>query len=358
MSELLKAFDSYNDFKRDSYFTLIYDTLGSYLTLEVPLEATKVNMNRVVELMNLSENNYELLYKVWNTEDSSNADFDKDFPFEYLLKSLNKKSLIWISLDEDTLSVSFLYDCKDVKLENWVIEMNDKLRKEFGLSRSPVFNVLTKSHGRFSTEEVRTENVILDLDQNYNDDFIKVFEKVENSILSKGSGLILLHGKPGTGKTTYIRSLISQHQDSNFIFIQNEFVNSLLDPEFISFLLKQRNSILVIEDAEKVIRSRESLNEGSIVSTILQLTDGLFSDYLNIKVVCTFNTSLSKIDSALLRKGRMIAMYEFKPLNLLKTNKLLKSLGTLESDEELTLAEIYNIEQPDFSNIEKNKIGF
>lgn len=97
----------------------------------------------------------------------------------------------------------------------------------------------------------------------------------------------------------------------------------MLHPDFISFLLKHQNAILIIEDAEKVLMSREQMNENSVVSTILQLTDGLFSDYLNIKIICTFNTSLDKIDKALLRKGRMIAYYEFKALIPEKANEIL-----------------------------------
>jgi len=134
-------------------------------------------------------------------------------------------------------------------------------------------------------------------------------------------------------------------------------MNFIIDPEFISFLLKQRNSILVIEDAEKVIISRENLKEGSVVSTLLQLTDGLFSDYLNIKVICTFNTSKSKIDSALLRKGRMIAMHEFNPLSIEKTNHLLKEIGVENVNKELSIADIYNYEEKRYS-IEESKIGF
>ena len=358
MSELLKAFDAYGDFNRNTYFTLIYNALPSSLSLDVPLEDTKDNINLVLDVMNLTDNNYELAFKNWNTEDSNNADFGNDFPYELLFKSINTKGLIWISLDDNTLYVDFLYDGNNSELENWTVDMNDKLRRRFGLSRTPTFKVLTKSHSNFKTEEVRTEEIKLNVKNNYNDDFIEVSEKIDKAILTKESGLILLYGKPGTGKTTYIKSLLSKFQKYNFIFIQNEFVNNLLDPDFISFLLKQRNSILVIEDAEKVIISRESLKEGSVVSTLLQLTDGLFSDYLNIKVICTFNTSKSKIDSALLRKGRMIAMYEFKPLSITKTNNLLKEIGAKNINKELSIADIYNYEQKKYSNIEESKIGF
>jgi ATP-dependent 26S proteasome regulatory subunit len=106
------------------------------------------------------------------------------------------------------------------------------------------------------------------------------------------------------------------------------------------------------------LRSREQKNESSVVSTILQLTDGLFSDYLNIKIICTFNTSINKIDSALLRKGRMIAYYEFKALEKEKANTLLNTLDHEAADKALTLADIFNYENTTFSQTEKRKIGF
>ena len=68
--------------------------------------------------------------------------------------------------------------------------------------------------------------------------------------------MILLHGDPGTGKTTYIKHLIYKFLDKEFIFIQNDFVRDLLKPSFISFLLQNKNAILIIEDAEKVVVTR------------------------------------------------------------------------------------------------------
>ncbi|MEO1438695.1 MAG: ATPase, partial [Bacteroidota bacterium] len=73
---------------------------------------------------------------------------------------------------------------------------------------------------------------------------------------------------------------------------------------------------------------------------------------------CTFNTNLSKIDSALLRKGRMIAKYEFKALSKEKTDQLLKALGHDSGPEALTIASIYNHSKLEFQNDKPAKIGF
>lgn len=54
---------------------------------------------------------------------------------------------------------------------------------------------------------------------------------------------------------------------------------------------------------------------------------------------------MKNIDSALLRKGRLTSIYEFKPLTVDKTNTLIKSFGhEVEINESLSLADIFNFE--------------
>jgi hypothetical protein len=67
-----------------------------------------------------------------------------------------------------------------------------------------------------------------------------------------------------------------------------------------------------------------------------------------------------KIDSALLRKGRLIAEHKFGKLSFEDTKTLLKKLNKqTEAKEGLTLAEIYNIDnQQDKTKDERVTIGF
>ncbi|WP_114781691.1 AAA family ATPase [Botryobacter ruber] len=359
MPNLLEAYDSYSDFHRSSYFIICYDTLPSNLKFETPLKATKEAMEAVMASFNYEDLQLKEVVKNWNTADDKNADSSNDYPDQYLLKSESKKLVIWISLVSNELTVDFLYDVADAALEQEVISMNKMLRAKFGVNKSPTFKVLSHNSRHFYTEDVRTDELQLNLDELYNDDFLEINAIIEEALNREVAGLILLHGAPGTGKTSYIKSLISRFQTKDFIFVQNEFIKDLLNPDFISFLLQNRNSILIIEDAEKVITSRESLSENSVVSTILQLTDGLFSDYLNIKIICTFNTSIARVDKALLRKGRMIANYEFKPLTKEKSNKLLEAMGYQADGKDMALADIFNFEKRGFdTNGGVKKIGF
>src|SRR5690606_40310427 len=89
----------------------------------------------------------------------------------------------------------------------------------------------------------------------------------------------------------------------------------------LELLINNPNSVFVIEDAENIVIDR-NLQNGSPVAGLLNLADGLLADCLNIQLICTFNTDLSKIDPALMRKGRLIASYEFKELKVEKAQKL------------------------------------
>lgn len=361
MSELIKSFDMYNDFERSSYFTICFDTLSSAIAFQSSVKETKENMEKALEILNLATWEVEVVFKNWTTEDSRNADFSKDFPYQYLFKSTSHKLIVWVSLEDNDLYVQFLYDVSDTVLEEELIDANHRLRTSFGVDRQPTFKVLSKDSngGSFHTKKVRTAPFDLDINKMYNDDFQEVHQVITESFDREKAGLILLHGTPGTGKTSYIRNLISENKEMSFIFIQNEFVNELLHPNFISFLLKHRNAVLIIEDAEKVLTTREHVNESSVVSTVLQLTDGLLSDHLNIKIICTFNTSIEKIDKALLRKGRMIAYYEFNPLSKEKASELMSEIGYETVDKDMTLADIYNYKDKNFEQKPKKKaIGF
>lgn len=359
MNELIKVYDVYSDFERRPYFTLCFNNYPSVLKLDIPLKESKENMESVLQLLDLEHYKLTKVYQFWVTEDSKDSDFSKDYPYEYLFKSETSNLLVWVTLEYGTLIVEFLYDLNDNELEKWIIDTNHKLRVQFGEKKSPMFKVLSQSDRGFHTDEVKTSDFNeIDIAGLYNDDFNEIDEIIKESMKEIHSGLILLHGKPGTGKTTYIKHLMSVFNETVFIFIQNEFVKDLLNPAFISFLLKHKDSILVIEDAEKVISSRENISEDSVVSTILQLTDGLFSDFLNIKIICTFNTSIDKVDKALLRKGRMIAKYEFENLSVEKSNILLEKQGFEASDKELSLADIFGYHDKEFNNKEKKRLGF
>jgi len=222
---------------------------------------------------------------------------------------------------------------------------------------------LVKSEmGHLDTEEYDLEIPECNLELNYGKDFLSLHDTIVKRLNTKNDkGIILFHGENGTGKTTYIKILTKLVTNKDILFIPPSMAEMLSEPSIIPFLMEHQNSILLIEDAEKVIADREGgTGSQAGVSNILNLTDGILGDCLNIQVIATFNTARERIDKALLRKGRLICEHKFDKLNVKETNELLKYLNKgVTSDKSLTLADIYNIDV-DTARVthEPTKVGF
>jgi hypothetical protein len=356
---LLDSLDQNNRFKSSAYYTVCFGILPSSVRLALSIERTKELVDNVLKQIDLERFSFVPIFKSWVTEDFQTAQQTDDYAYEYMFKSETGQMIVHFIARDAYLTIDFLYDSNLPEAEQWILETNHMLRATFGTPKKPKFKVLMHQDGMFGTEDVNTGDfTAVDVNELYNDDFAEIDSIITGSLNKKESGIILLHGEPGTGKTTYIKHLICKFNEKEFIFIQNDFVRDLLKPTFVSFLLQNKNAILIIEDAEKVVASRDSASEGSVVSTILQLTDGLFSDFLNIKIICTFNTDIDRIDKALLRKGRMIAKYNFTPLSPEKTAALARRLGYDNVTGSLTLADIFEFDKHEFKNASKKSIGF
>lgn len=197
----------------------------------------------------------------------------------------------------------------------------------------------------------------IDLKLNYGEDVVEKFEKITIYLRKNKNGLILLSGDPGTGKSTFIKYLTTK-TNRKVIYLSSGAAEHLTSPDFMSFIMRHRNSILLLEDAEKVLRSRDA-QDNPAISNILNITDGILGDCLNIMVIATFNIDREKIDSALVRKGRLILEHHFKPLSVEDANILLESIGSsTRTDKPMSLAEIYNQEDNFHKEKKKSKVGF
>jgi hypothetical protein len=201
----------------------------------------------------------------------------------------------------------------------------------------------------------------LDIELGYGKSFKPIHEKIIHKLNEKKSkGLVLLHGTPGTGKTHYLKYLASKIKNKRVLFIPPFLADFITSPEMTPFLIQNAGSVLFIEDAEKVITDRNT-GGGNGVSNILNITDGILSDILNIQIVATFNMDKKKIDEALLRKGRLIAEHKFDALPVEDSQALIDHLGfDYKTDKPMTLTEIYNLSEVEYKSEEKSRqtIGF
>ena len=282
----------------------------------------------------------------------------------YAIRIYEIVNKIYLSFDitTDKVRLEILYDKKTNFIEDLLKECKEAFKPyEYREKTKIGFNLFMNNGGPYLHFNEIPDKYLISIEDNYNDNFQEENKLIINSLKEGGTSLCLFHGDPGCGKTHYIRYLIAElcKEKKKVIYFPNEHIHFLSDPSFLHFFKDHKKSIIVIEDAEEILTSRELTLSNRGISNLLNLTDGLMGDFLELKFVCTFNTAIDKIDKALLRKGRITTNYKFEKLSVEKANKLLQKLGKdYTTDEAMTLAEIYNLEQKDNSEKKERKIGF
>jgi len=179
------------------------------------------------------------------------------------------------------------------------------------------------------------------------------FELSDNNVKYYTNG-ILSHN------TTYIRKLVSDLGDKKtIVYVPSYMIENIADPSFISFIGGFKNVVLLLEDAENVLTS-SGFDRSQGVANILNMTDGLLNDYMNVQIIATFNTNAKMIDSALKRAGRLLVNYKFGKLSKADANKLATEIGIDRVfTAPATLAEIYEgTNQIIEDDLVETKIGF
>jgi hypothetical protein len=164
-------------------------------------------------------------------------------------------------------------------------------------------------------------------------------------------------GYPVPVKQLTLRYLVGKIK-KRVLFLSPTVAGNLMNPEFIELLIDNPNTVLIIEDAENIIKDRKYIDSSS-VSNLLNISDGLLADFLNVQLICTFNNSLTLVDPALMRKGRLIAKYEFRKLSVRKAQRLSDRLGYRNLIiKPMTIAEITNPEDVEYKAERTEIIGF
>lgn len=222
----------------------------------------------------------------------------------------------------------------------------------------PSINYILTSNGNVISSRLPINKIEEDISGNYNDDIPT--DRLIEVLKEKRSSISILHGIPGCGKTTYIRKLIADNKDLNFYWLDAKLLNLITDESFISFLINHNNAVYVIEDCETLLQDRGEYGNSPLAS-LLNISDGMLGDSLNIKFLCTFNAELQKIDPAVLRKGRLKVKYEFKELCAEKVKALADKLGiNIPEIKPMPLCEIYNFDNDNGAKpiAPRKRVGF
>jgi len=304
---------------------------------------------------NKKEKRYSIDWVIFLKEDTISINVEHDIVRDLTDVNFRFSGVVAVdSVSTQELELIFLLasDC--------LIEQEDDHKRYINIvGKSPRGGLTLREH------QIRSPK-IPDLDLYYGDSFSEKHKKLTELISSEDqSGLFIFHGVTGSGKTNYIRHLImATDPEIDFIFYPISLLGEIASPDLITFLSEYQNSVLVIEESEDSVQSREKFGANkSSIANLLNVSDGLLSDVLNLKIVCTFNTDIRNLDPALLREGRLLGIHKFTRLPIENANRIaeLNQLGRTFK-EPATLAEIFNKKlNEDFSDFivdTNSKIGF
>jgi ATPase family associated with various cellular activities (AAA) len=154
-----------------------------------------------------------------------------------------------------------------------------------------------------------------------------------NDYMSAKESILFLTGKPGVGKTTFLRYVLQKFsspdprkdwdgesvmahrfhcdaEDGGIAYIKDTQV--LMQSAFWAMLTSAKYKLLILDDLDFALSQREN-KDNSLVSNLLSFSDGLFGT--NTKILVTTNTQVNDIDEALLRPGRCFDFLILNPLS-------------------------------------------
>lgn len=355
-----EIFTSRNLGKHPKFSSMIYLKYSKEEHFEycIKLIESELSKNKIVLL-----DKYDMDYD--DAEEKTNYSIYRQIIASYKAEHLEVPTVVEYLMKTESAIVTVFTN--DSSVREIIKDISKKLRTDLNVPvvRKNIYYTIEQSQMGLELTEMDLnstydESIIID---NYNADFCeKVNPIINDSIDLNKRGLILLHGIAGSGKTNYIKQLIAKGGKRKIVYIPPSLAVAIANPSFIALAKTElKDSTIIVEDAESVLLQRGSSESNrDAVSNLLNITDGILADSLNLLVICTFNADTTDVDSALKRKGRLILEYKFDELTVDKADKLAKKLHGehVTVTKPMSLADVYGLETEQIRPAEPKKQTF
>jgi hypothetical protein len=162
--------------------------------------------------------------------------------------------------------------------------------------------------------------------------------------LESTANVLLLMGSPGTGKTSFIRSILHSMNCETWLTYEEKIQT---DDRFYTEFMKpdEKPRIMVIEDADIILSSRADGNK--LMNRILSFSDGIIESGKRKLIFSTNLPRIAQVDDALLRPGRCFGVLNFRSLKEDEARRACESvnrpfIARMEPGETITLSEALN----------------
>jgi ATP-dependent 26S proteasome regulatory subunit len=149
-----------------------------------------------------------------------------------------------------------------------------------------------------------------------------------------------LIGPPGTGKTSFIKYLLTRSGSGAKVSYDPDIIKS---DSFFAEFVEGDASFMIFEDADAFLQSKKEGN--TLMHRFLNVADGLVSTKGKKLIFSTNLPSITDIDEALIRPGRCFDICHFRNLTRDEAENVVAEIQqdiSLPDSNNISLSEIFN----------------
>ncbi len=193
--------------------------------------------------------------------------------------------------------------------------------------------------------------------------YVKDIDSYINSFLNSNASLLILQGDPGTGKTTflkYILSLMQDKKDDELSIVYSFDENIFYSNEFFKRVQLNDFDVLVLEDFNSIMHKNQEAENINPLNKFLSVCEGVIARKKKI-IITTNIDSINQLYPALIRPGRCFDVLKFRALSNQESLELSNCYNKklIQNNNSITLSEFYaSINDEQNKNYINNKLGY